>query len=68
MGLWLSFPPGSTGGDSNGVPLLLSADVMLEGFDGVFRGCNVGRYCGQNVGIVMNVHIPGNGLSLHLVA
>ncbi len=58
MGLWLSFPPGGNGADSNGVPLLLSSEVMLESFEGVFRGCYVGRYCGSDVEIVMNVHIP----------
>jgi hypothetical protein len=55
MGLWLLFPPGGTGEDSNGVVLSLSVEVMLEGFEGVFRGWYVGRYCGKNVGIVINV-------------
>jgi hypothetical protein len=67
MGLWLSFQPGGTGADSNRAPLLLSAEAMLEGFEGVFRGCYVGRYPCHNVGIVMNVCIPQKGLSLHLV-
>jgi hypothetical protein len=45
--------------DSNSrVPLLLSVEVMLEGFEGVFRGCYVGRYCGCVIGVVMNVCIP----------
>jgi hypothetical protein len=46
MGLWLLFLPGGTGAGSNVVLLLLSAEVMLEGFEGVFRGCHVGRYHG----------------------
>jgi hypothetical protein len=53
--------------DSHGVPLLLSAEVMLEGFEEVFRGCYVGRYCGSNIGFVMIFCIPQKGLSLHLV-
>ena len=53
--------------DSHGVPLLLSAEVMLEGFEEVFRGCYVGRYCGSNIGFVIIFCIPQKGLSLHLV-
>jgi hypothetical protein len=49
---------GGSGADSNGVPLSLSAEVMLEGFERLFRGCYVCRYCGCHVGIDMIVHIP----------
>jgi hypothetical protein len=67
MGLWPSFLPGCTGTDSHGVPLFLSANVMLGGFEEVFRGCYVGRYCGSNVGFVIIFCMSQKGLNLHLV-
>ena len=32
-----AFPAGVTGADSDGMPLSLSTETMLEGFGGVFR-------------------------------
>jgi hypothetical protein len=67
MDLWLLYLPGSIGADSDGVPLSLSVEAMLEGFEGVFRGSYKGSYHGRNVGFVMNVCIPQKALSFHLV-
>jgi hypothetical protein len=67
MGLWLSFLPGGPGVDTDGVPLSSSVEVMLEGFEGVFKDCYEGRYCGRHIGIVRNDCIPQKGLSFHLV-